>query len=108
MARVASAATRLIVRVVPVVEPLLQLWFKISTFRLASFPRGVIHCRSVEDGPGLDRTSHASLRAAIFASDPPLSGCAFLAACRYARLIVFASASLETPITCKREDRRGK
>lgn len=37
--------------------------------------------------PGLLRTSYASLTVAIFASDPPLSGCAVMAALRLRKLL---------------------
>lgn len=66
--------------------------------------------------PGLLRTSYASLTVAILASDPPLSGCAVMAALRLQKLlheddknrhknthkaflIVFESASRDTPST---------
>jgi len=37
--------------------------------------------------PGLLRTSYASLTVAILASDPPLSGCAVMAALRLQKLL---------------------
>lgn len=60
-----------IVRVFAIVEALAELCWRRGRGELVRSENGV----RVGDGPGLESTSYASLRAAIFSSDPPsLSG----------------------------------
>jgi hypothetical protein len=71
--------SRAVVRVVAVVEALSQFWRAMRQFvRVGGGAEG----RMEKKVPGFERTSYASFTAAIFCSEPPLSGWAVFAAVR--------------------------